>query len=260
LTDVASLAQRIRRFDPLRVSDILEKRVQRGTERKYFRFRYSRFYGGSAVGDVVGCNLRCVFCWTGRPRDDPRVGFWVSPEEAARRLLALSRRGGYVRLSAGEPTLGWNHLVALLDALYERSRGRVLFILETNGILIGAYRERARLLAEHPLRPYVRVSIKACSPQWFKVLTGAKEYGLELQIRAVEELYSSGASLGVAIFAAFGEKECWAELLSELARRTSSRLVENIEVEPLVMYPTTARRLKLLGIKPTNPELVYTPG
>jgi len=251
------LAERIRGFDPIHVSALLEEKVQRGEERKYFRFRYSRFYGGSAVGDVVGCNLRCAFCWTGRARDDLRVGFWVSPSDAASRLLRLAR-GSPVRLSAGEPTLGWRHLIRLLDELYKRDAD-MLFILETNGVLLGAYPERATLLARHPLRPFVRVSLKACSPQWFKVLTGAKEYGLELQLRAVEALYRSGARLRVAVFAAFGSRQCWAKLLQELAERTGPEVVSDIEVEPLVLYPTTVRRLRVLGLEPTNPELVFTP-
>ncbi len=253
------LARRIRGFDPVAVSRLLEDKIQKGSKRKYFRFRYSRFYGGSAVGDVVGCNLRCAFCWTGKPRDDTRLGFWVTPGEASKRLLRLARRGGLVRLSAGEPTLGWRHLAALLDRLYEDGLEEGRFVLETNGILIGAFEERARFLAEHPLRPYVRVSVKACNATWFRVLTAASERGFELQLRAIESLYSSGAVVRVALFAAFGEKECWSELLAEIARRASPRLVEDVEIEPLVLYPTSLRRLRALGLSPTNPELVYSP-
>jgi len=259
LKHVWELAQHIRGFDPVRVSEHLERFVEKGGLRKYFRFRFSRFYGGSAVGDVVGCNLRCAFCWTGRPRDDLRAGFWVSPEEAARRLLGLSRGAAPLRLSAGEPTLGWRHLVGLLDSLYEQGGRGALFILETNGVLIGAYPDRAKLLASHPLKPVVRVSVKACSPEWFKVLTGANEYGLVLQVKAIEELYRQGARLRVAVFAAFGEKTCWASFLEELAAKTSEEIVRNVEVEPLVLYPTALRRLKAIGIEPTNRELVFWP-
>jgi uncharacterized Fe-S cluster-containing radical SAM superfamily protein len=256
--EVVRLYRRIRGFDPLRITRLLEPMVSRGTRRKYFRFRYSRFYGGSAVGDVVGCNLRCAFCWTGRPRDDPRLGFWVDAAEAARRLARLGRRSGLARLSAGEPTLGWEHLVALLDEIARRYPW-LGFILETNGIVLGAEPERARLLAEHPARPFVRVSVKACSSLWFRVLTGAREEGLALQLRAIENLYRAGARLRVAVFAAFGSKKCWANLLAEIGRRTSDEVVAHVEVEPLVLYPTTERRLRLLGLRPTNPELVYNP-
>ena len=255
---VKRLYERIRGFDVLRVSEILEKKVAEGEKRKYFRFRFSRFYGGSAVGDVVGCNLRCAFCWTGKPRDDVSLGFWVTASQAAKKLARLAGRSRLARLSAGEPTLGWRHLVAVLDSIAEHYP-RLGFILETNGVLIGAKPSYARLLAEHPARPLVRVSIKACSSIWFRVLTGAREDALELQIRAIESLYESNAVFRIAVFAAFGSKKCWANLLNIIAERTGPDALRDIEVEPLVLYPTAKRRLKLLGLKPTNPELVYEP-
>lgn len=255
---VKRLYERIRGFDVLRVSEILERKVAEGEKRKYFRFRFSRFYGGSAVGDVVGCNLRCAFCWTGRPRDDVSLGFWVTARQAAKRLAKLAGKSGLARLSAGEPTLGWRHLVSLLDFIAEYYPW-LGFILETNGVLIGARPSYARLLAEHPVRPLVRVSIKACSGIWFRVLTGAREDALELQIKAIEALYDSNAKFRVAVFAAFGSKKCWANLLGIIAERTGPEVLRDMEVEPLVLYPTAKRRLKLLGVKPTNPELVYEP-
>ncbi len=252
------LLSRIRGYDPVRLARLVEEHVTRGDERKYFRFRWSRFYGGSAVGDVVGCNLRCVFCWTGRARDDLRLGFFVSSREAARRLISLSRgRGRVVRLSAGEPTIGWHHLLGLLERL--RGSGR-LFVLETNGVLIGHEASRAAELAEYGDLVHVRLSLKACSPRWFKLLTGASERGFELQLAAAEALAKSGVSFHVSVFAAFGTRECWSRLLSELSARVGPGIVENIEVEPLVLYPPARRRLRILGLRPTNPSLVYEPG
>ena len=257
------LAEHVKGYDVVRVSSLLERRVQRGSERRYFRFRGSRFYGGSAVGDVVLCNLRCAFCWTGRPRDDPRVGFYVSPVEAAQRLTWIAGSRGYrvVRLSAGEPTLGWRHLMGLLDEFAEiLERRRHVFVLETNGVLLGAYPSRVDRLVRRGV--HVRVSLKACNEHWFKLLTGASEDGFELQLRAVEELYSREASFRIALFLGFGSKKCWLSLVEELARRTSPRVVADLlEPEALVLYPTARRRLRHLlsmGIKP-NPGFTYHP-
>jgi len=239
----------IRGFDPVKLADLIEQRVLQGTRRKYYRFRGSSFYGGSAVGDVVGCNLRCAFCWTGRPRDDLRIGFFEYPLEAYKRLESIAKAHGYryVRLSGGEPTIGFKHLVKLLDH-FESTSDR-LFILETNGILIGARREYARTLSGYN-RLHVRVSIKACSPELFTKLTGAMPRAFVYPLIAVKHLADYGLSFHVALFAAFGSEKCWAQLIEELVELAGPDIVENIEVEPLVLYPPAKRRLKILGLKP----------
>ncbi len=263
--DAAERAARLLRgYDPVKVSERLERLVERGVERKYFRFRGSRFYGGSAVGDVVLCNLRCVFCWTGPARDDPRVGFWVDPRTAGRRLLSIARSEGYrvLRLSAGEPTLGRRHLSALLGYLSTRLAGEV-FVLETNGILLASDDRLLESLEEYRRFLHVRVSIKACNRWWFQLLTGAAAEAFELQLRAVEALESSNLSYGVAVFAAFGSDECWAELFDRLASiMGASKLRERIEVEALILYRNARRRLqgisRLIRLEP-RPEMTYPP-
>ncbi len=257
----AEAARMIRGYDPVELALRLERLVQRGTERKYFRFRGSRFYGGSAVGDVVGCNLRCVFCWTGRPRDDPRVGFFVDAPEAARRLLGIARREKHrvLRLSAGEPTVGFDHLLALLDSLARRVRGEV-FVLETNGIILGYDYSKARRLAEYSDILHVRVSLKACNESWFTLLTGAAGEYWRLQLRALENLKKTGVSFHFSIFAAYGSAECWGNVLRLISDRVGEELLDKMEVEALVLYPTVERRLKafrsLFDLVP-RPDMVY---
>jgi len=257
---VKRLAARLRGFDPVALGRVVEERVTRRDERKYFRFRYSRHYGGGAVGDVVGCNLRCAFCWTGRPRDDLRLGDFVSAREAARRLTRIARMRGarIVRLSAGEPSLGWSHLLEVMRRVLSSG---LFFVLETNGVMMGAEPSRADELLEccGGEGYLVRVSVKACSGVWFKALTAASEEGLNLQLRAIEALYSRGVPLRVAVFAAFGSSRCWGNLLRIVARLSSETVVRDVEVEPLVLYPVTRRRLNAIGAKPTNPELVFEP-
>jgi len=259
---VAELAaERLKGFDPVKLSEILEKRVVRGLDRKYYRFRASRFYGGSAVGDVVLCNLRCIFCWTGRPRDDPRIGFFVSPAKASRILLSIARSKGYniVRLSAGEPTLGWRHLLELIGHI-ENEDPKVVFVLETNGILLAAYPSRVKALNGFG-RIHVRVSLKACNSQWFKVLTGADSRFFHLPLKAIKLLYENNISFHFSLFMGFGTEKCWRSLLERLATEISEEVLGLVELEPLVLYSSVKRRLKFLldiGVKP-NRKYTYMP-
>ncbi len=241
-------------FDPLELSERVEKLVVRGDERKYYRFRATRFYGGCVTGDVVGCNLRCVFCWTGRPRDDYSVGEYYSPEEAWRRLerLAVSRGIWKVRLSGGEPTIGFNHLLKLLELA--ESRGKYLFILETNGVLIGARKEYARALSRFT-RVHVRVSIKACSKEWFYKLTGARPSSFQLQLKALENLADYNVSYHPAVVVSFGDNACHSRLVEEIGR-IDPEAVGRIEWEIITLYPHVAERLRRRGLWPRE-DLYY---
>lgn len=50
-------------FDPFERASEVEKIVMQGSRRKYYRFRYSRHYGGIVTADAVGCNILCAYCW-----------------------------------------------------------------------------------------------------------------------------------------------------------------------------------------------------
>jgi uncharacterized Fe-S cluster-containing radical SAM superfamily protein len=51
-------------YDPVKIAELTGKTVCENNQRKYYHFRPSRFYGGIATADCVGCCLRCVFCWS----------------------------------------------------------------------------------------------------------------------------------------------------------------------------------------------------
>lgn len=126
-------------FDPVKLAKEIEGRVVKGTMRKYYRTaRSGRWYGGIATADCCGCNLRCVFCWSGTPRDRPNhVGRFCSPEQIFWGLDACAKKFGYkqLRVSGNEPTMGKEHLLRLLELVSDTD---YLFILESNGILIDA--------------------------------------------------------------------------------------------------------------------------
>jgi len=96
-------------YNPIALSKQIEKLVARGTEKKYYRFRPTRFYGGIATADTVGCNLRCSFCWSARSVWNARnTGSFYSSDQIAAQLQDIAHQRGYhqVRISGGEPTIG----------------------------------------------------------------------------------------------------------------------------------------------------------
>ena len=124
-------------YDPLELSKITEKLVTKELMKKYYRFRPAKFYGGISTADTVGCNLRCKFCWSGNSVWNAKnTGEFYSPEDVAETLLNIAEAKGYnqIRVSGGEPTIGKNHLINLLNCISPD----MVFILETNGILLGA--------------------------------------------------------------------------------------------------------------------------
>lgn len=173
-------------FDPVRLAELTRKDVCRDDLRKYYRFRPSRFYGGISTADCVGCCLRCVFCWAWNVVSRPvESGKYYHPEEVAEKLsrIAEKKHLRQVRISGNEPTIGWEHLMKVLYLI----DGRYLFILETNGILIGEHEEYAKDLSKFR-NLHVRVSLKGTCEDEFSRLTGALPEGFGLQLRALENL------------------------------------------------------------------------
>ena len=197
-------------FDPVWLAKVTEEIVTRegeeGQERKYTAFYSVPVYRGIATGYAVGCCLRCFYCWSPLSRDFPeRYGRFYTPGEVARRLLEAAKEGikrwrGFgrakvrrLRISGGEPTIGKEHLIEVLENL--RGSG-YLFILETNGILLGADRGYVKQLGKFKDMLYVRVSFKAASPDGFTSRTGALGEYYELPFRALEYLLLYHESLG----------------------------------------------------------------
>jgi len=254
-------------YDPVERHIAIEKLVTRpnpdGQERKYYRIRPARWYGGIVTADCVGCGLLCRFCWVSdvvasRPAD---VGKFYTPKRVVESLVSLARKCGLdlLRISGGEPTIGKEHLLAVLEAL--KGKG-YRFILETNGIPIAYDKSYAESLAKYDF-VHVRVSLKGCSEEEFAKLTGAKPEGFRLQLEALQRLVHAGVSCHPSVMASFSTRESL-QLLMERLNRISPKLAEEVEIEELILYPHVVRRLQKHGLKyytgytPENvpPELV----
>ena len=125
-------------LDPVRFARQTEGIIGSGDARKHTNFYCVGVYGGISTGYTVGCCLKCIFCWVDLSRDFPqREGEFFYPQKDFNRLVHNAKKRGFkkLRISGGEPTLCPEHLLSILDLTQKTN---MLFILETNGILLGA--------------------------------------------------------------------------------------------------------------------------
>ena len=242
------------RFDPLeltrRTEEIVCKRAGDKVLRKYTDFYVVGVYQGIATGYVVGCNLRCVFCWSDISRDFPeKFGEYYSPEEVVEKLrtLCIEENVERARISGGEPTLCPDHLLQILE-LVDHVPEISTFILETNGILFGACEEYVRKIAQYR-KVIVRVSIKAGTEEKFEKVTGAKGEFLNLQFKAIENLLKHGVEVYVAAVTdprlmSNDERRILFEKLASI----DPILVQTLEEERVDPYETTLYRLSRAGL------------
>lgn len=249
-------------FDPLELAKETEGIVTRvgkeGVERKYTGIYSAPVYGGIATGYAVGCCLRCIYCWSNWSRDFPeRFGRFYSPKETAKELFKAAEEGitapgweryrglkiNRLRLSGCEPTLGKEHLLSVLR--YVKDSKYKLFILETNGILLGADRDYVKQLAEFKEKLYVRVSFKAATPEGFTQRTGALGEYYELPFKALEYLlkegiYARAAAMTDSRVMPEEERKILIQKLNEIDRAAA----ETLEEEQIDTYDTTIKRLR----------------
>ena len=226
-------------FDPLEEANLAAQVVCRGDHRKYYRFRPAKFYGGIATADCLGCCLRCLFCWSWPKVISPgRFGKFYSPAQVAGKLTYIAMKKGFhqLRISGNEPTIARDHLIKVLELVPTY----LLFILETNGILIGADESYARDLARFN-NLYVRVSLKACNQKGFSALTGAIPEGFQLQLQALENLARFGVNVHPALMISFSSPEAVEAMKKRLGN--IRRDLAEFEIEELVVYGDLEDRL-----------------
>ena len=255
-------------FDPLELARETEKIVTRegkgGLERKYIGIYSAPVYRGIATGYAAGCCLRCTYCWSNWSRDYPeKFGKFYSAKGLSQKLFKAAENGitspGWerfrklkvekLRLSGCEPTIGKEHLLSVLE--YAENSKYPLFILETNGILLGADRNYVKKLARSK-KLYVRVSFKAGAPRGFTQRTGALGSYYELPFKALKYLLDEGIDARAAAMTdprimPEEERKLLIEKLSKIDPRV---LNEGVEEEKIEAYNTTVKRLKAS----TDPE------
>jgi uncharacterized Fe-S cluster-containing radical SAM superfamily protein len=122
-----------------------------------------------------------------------------------------------------------------------------LFILETNGIILGNDRDYVRELAEFKDKIYVRVSFKAATLEGFTQRTGAIGKYYELPFKALkylldEGIYARAAAMTDPRIMPKEERKLLIQMLDEIDSKANySRALEE---EIMDLYDTTKIRLK----------------
>jgi uncharacterized Fe-S cluster-containing radical SAM superfamily protein len=232
-------------YDPVKRAEEMARIVCRGDLRKYYRFRPARFYGGIATADSVGCCLRCIFCWSWHQVVRPSAyGRFFSPEAVAGKLVNIARKKGFdqVRISGNEPTISREHLLKVIEGI----PGNIVFILETNGILIGHDETYAADLATFK-NLYVRVSFKGATKEEFSALTGSSPEGFSLQLKALENLHRARVQVQPAVMVSFSPPDNIRAFQKRLGAIAPA--FEHIEIEELVLYRDVEKRLQKANIR-----------
>jgi len=245
-------------YDPITLGAISEKylvkRVGGRILKVYYRFRRDRWYGGVVTADVAGCNLRCKFCWawknawTFKPK-----GSLLDPEDVAWRLIDMARKFHIkqVRISGGEPTLGFEHTLEVINLI---TKNGLHMILETNGILIGLNNDYAEMLSHfHKKGIEVRVSIKGTNPKEFSLLTGAKPEAWHYQVKAIRNLIENGLrvcdEVYPAIMLSFSDSKGYKEF-KRILSGIDEELLRCIDEEYVIMYSHVKELLNKYGLRP----------
>jgi uncharacterized Fe-S cluster-containing radical SAM superfamily protein len=240
-------------FDPLQLAETTLRLVcrERDAARKYTEVYVVGVYGGIATAYAVGCPLRCIFCWVDDSREYPEHrGHFYTPSALVAALEAAAQPKGIrkARISGAEPTLCKAHLLQVLPLIEESSFET--FILETNGMLFGADPDYVRQVAQFK-KVYIRVSLKAGTPDGFQRRTGALGDSYRLPYQAIQHLLQAHTHFHVAAMTDSRlmppeERSQLVRLLGEL----DPRLVAELEEEVCDPYRATKRRLAAAGVDP----------
>lgn len=233
-------------YDPIELAKRTEEIACRGSSRKYTAFYKVGVYGGISTGYTVGCCLRCIYCWVEWSRDFPEEhGGFYTPQQAFQNLVfhAKEKKVSKLRISGGEPPLCKGHLLQVLERVRFTN---YLFILETNGILLGHDQNYAKELEQFGRNLHVRVSLKAGGAEGFQKRTGAVGKFYELPYMAIKNLKETKLEYHVACMSdprvmSSQERGVMLEKLKEIGY---DGYLEEEYCEP---YPTSVVRLEKAG-------------
>ncbi|MCK4252025.1 radical SAM protein [candidate division WOR-3 bacterium] len=241
-------------FDPISKAKEIGQLVIKDNERMYYRIpRTGKWYGGIATADCCGCNLKCVFCWSNKPRDYPeKTGKFYSPEQVFNKISNCARINNYrlLRISGNEPTIAKEHLLKVLSL---NDKTKYLFILETNGTLLN---EEFVIDLSKIRNLHVRVSLKGTNPEEFSMLTSAIPQTFDMIMDNLKLLIDYKIRFNLAVMLSFSPDKNIV-LLKQRLKKISKSILDDFEEEYIFLYPHVVNRLKKAGIKPL---IAYTPG
>jgi uncharacterized Fe-S cluster-containing radical SAM superfamily protein len=235
-------------FDPVKRAEVSESLVMKNDKRLYHRFRAAPYYGGIATADAVGCSFLCAYCWNyGRNLNPNHFGTYFSSENVASNLLSIARKKSFhlYRITGSEPILGdtsFKHLLNVLQILF-RKDPHSIFILETNGFILGFKKELADHLKFKNIQ--IRISIKGADPVSFEKITGAKKEFFYYPFIALRELEEKGIKGWPAVTIDFFNDD---EIQNLKTILKEYKIKSNLEFESLEDYPFVVENLKRRNI------------
>lgn len=231
-------------FDPFERAEEVSRIVSSGIRRKYYRIRYSKQYFGEVTADCLGCLLDCAFCWSyNANRRAAIIGKFYSPEELLEEISKkMKKHTVRVRLSGGEPFLNPDHVSRFVKIFFERFPDKLL-IIETNGLMIARNPQILRNFRNLE-NLEIRLSIKACTPEIFEKVTGARSDYFYYQLRAAELLLESRVNSYIAVVYDF----CTPQAFDEFVRILGKMGWDWLEIERIIPYEFAIKRLRERGL------------
>jgi uncharacterized Fe-S cluster-containing radical SAM superfamily protein len=175
------------------------------------------------------------------------TGTFYTPQQVFDGLVKSARKHGHkiISASASEGTIGREHLMQLLDLVEE---SEFVYVLETNGMILGNDPEYAQALAKYK-KLHVRVSIKGDNPELYHELTGAHPGSYELPYKALAHLIDAGVSCNACLMSSFSDEEGIKRVKGKLID-VHPGILKSLEIEKITMFPKVAERLSQKGLKP----------
>lgn len=231
-------------FDPLKRAAEVESIVTQGDKRLYYRFRPAPYYGGIATADAVGCSFLCAYCWNyNRNLNPARFREFYNSQQVSSKLLNIAQRKSFnmFRISGAEPILGensFNHLIDVVDLILQ-NRPSSLFILETNGFILGCRTDLIEKLKFQNLR--IRICLKGIDEESFELITGAQREFFAYPFKALKELEKQGINVWPALM---GDLFSHDKILGLKKILEEYGINAQLELESLEAYPFVLENMK----------------
>jgi len=231
-------------FDPLKRAAEVESIVMQGEKRLYYRFRPAPYYGGIATADAVGCSFLCAYCWNYKRNLNPaRFREFYNSQQVSSKLLNIAQRKSFnmFRISGAEPILGensFNHLIDVIDIIFQ-SRSCSVFILETNGFILGCRTDLIEKLKFQNLR--IRICLKGVDEESFELITGAQREFFAYPFKALKELEKLGINAWPALM---GDLFSHDKILGLKKLLEDYEINAQLELESLEAYPFVLENMK----------------
>lgn len=220
--------------------------INKDDQRLCHKIRTSKYYGGIATVDVVGCYLDCAFCWVPEfkryseliEKNIKNFKFY-DPIETSEILIKLAEKNNLksVRLSGGEPTLNKEHLIKTIELTTKKGLN---FILETNGL----YLDQNYIKELHKFRDniYIYFSIKGINPKSFEIITQCNSELWYYQMKSLKRLVDSEFTIGINFMSDFYDEKLLKGFIQFL-NLINDYLPFAIDIKSTSIFPHVRERL-----------------